>query len=252
LNSCKILGYAVTDLKQMKLRNYQEDLVLYVADIVVKDRPDIEADEDLLHDIAAYTLNRLPPRYIMSERGFTRLAADHWVDSENEDGLASLVEVLILVNKAIDIVKSRRKIEKPAKGAELPHDEEVPDIRKYWHNLPYLIGRVLDKKNRRPVLDACVRVTIDGRLAEPAERGWLNPYCTNAGTKGFYSFLPKPIRSRSKSKAFTLGLTIEHRDYQPMTVQRRVQTVGELTTYQFIRSDQILNLDNSYLVSLDA
>ena len=29
----------------MKLKNYQEDLVLYVADIVIKDRPDIEADK---------------------------------------------------------------------------------------------------------------------------------------------------------------------------------------------------------------
>jgi len=236
----------------MKLKNYQEDLVLYVADIVVKDRPDIEADEDLLHDVAAYTLNRLPPRYIMSERGFTRLAADHWVDSDNEDGLASLVEVLILVNKAIDIVKSRRKIEKPVIEAEHPPEEELPDVRKYWHNLPYLIGRVLDKNTKKPVLDARVRVTIDGRLARPAERGWLNPYRTNAGTKGFYSFLPKPIQSRSKSKTFTLGLSIEHRDYESMKVEHKIETAGELTTYQFIRSDQILNLDDSYLDPTDA
>jgi competence protein ComFB len=236
----------------MKLKNYQEDLVLYVADIVVKDRPDIGADEDLLHDVAAYTLNRLPPRYIMSERGFTRLAADHWVDSDNEDGLASLVEVLILVNKAIDIVKSRRRIEKPEIDAEHPPEEELPDVRKYWHNLPYLIGRVLDKNTKKPVLDAHVHVTIDGRLAKPAERGWLNPYRTNAGTKGFYSFLPKPIQSRSKSKTFTLGLSIEHRDYQTMKVEQEIETAGELATYQFIRSDQILNLGNSYLVPTDA
>ncbi|UCF98525.1 MAG: late competence development ComFB family protein [Spirochaetaceae bacterium] len=248
MNIGKILGYAIADWQSMKLKNYQEDLVLYVADIVMKDRPDIEADENLLHDVAAYTLNRLPPRYILSERGFTRLAADHWVDSDNEDGLASLVEVLILVNKAIDIVKSRRKIESSTWGAAQSPEEEIPDVRKFWHNLPYLIGRVLDKESRKPVLDACVRVTIDGRLAEPAERGWLNPYCTNAGTKGFYSFLPKPIRSRSKNRIFTLGLRIEHRDYEPVSLERKFDTVGELTTYQYIRSDQILNLSDTYLV----
>jgi len=233
---------------QMKLKNYQEDLVLYVADIVIKDRPDIQADEDLLHDVAAYTLNRLPPRYIMSERGFTRLAADHWVYSNSEDGLASLVEVLILVNKAIDIVKSRRKIEKPAKPAELSSEEELPDVRRYWHNLPYLIGRVLDRKTNKPVLDARVLINIDGRLADPAEKGWLNPYRTNAGTRGFYSFLPKPVRSRSKSKVFNLELSIEHRDYKPIKVEHKIETTGDLTTYQFIRSDQILNLEDSYLV----
>ena len=236
----------------MKLKNYQEDLVLHVADIVIKDRPDIEADDELLHDVAAYTLNRLPPRYIMSERGFTRLAADHLVDSDNEEGLASLVEVLILVNKAIDTVKSRRKVDKREKGGTPPPEEELPDVRKYWHNLPYLIGRVLDEKTKRPVLDAQVRVTIDGALAEPAERGWLNPYRTNAGTKGFYSFLPKPIRSRSKNKTCTLELAIEHRDYRPLKVAQKIETVGEMTTYQFIRSDQILNLEDSYLVPADA
>jgi len=236
----------------MKLKNYQEDLVLYVADIVIKDRPDVAADKDLLHDVAAYTLNRLPPRYIMSERGFTRLAADHLIDSDNEDGLAGLVEVLILVNKAIDTVKSRRKAEKPARDTERPSEEEVPDVRKYWHNLPYLIGRVLDKKTKKPVLDAHVHVTIDGQLAEPAERGWLNPYRTNAGTKGFYSFLPKPFRSRSKNKTCTLELSIEHQDYKPLIMEQKIETVGELTTYQFIRSDQILSLEDSYLVPAGA
>ena len=236
----------------MKLKNYLEDLVLHVADIVIKDRPDIEADDELLHDVAAYTLNRLPPRYIMSERGFTRLAADHLVDSDNEEGLASLVEVLILVNKAIDTVKSRRKVDKREKGGTPPPEEELPDVRKYWHNLPYLIGRVLDKKTRKPVLEASVRVMIDGRLAEPAERGWLNPYCTNAGTKGFYSFLPKPIRSRSKAKAFTLELAIDHREYRPLKVRHNIETVGELATYQFIRSDRILNLEDCYLIRSDA
>ena len=37
-----------------------------------------------------------------------------------------------------------------------------------------------------------------------------------------------------------------------MTVERRVETAGELTTYQFIGSDQILNLEDSYLVPVDA
>jgi len=233
----------------MKLKNYQEDLVLYVADIVIKDRPDIEAGENLLHDVAAYTLNRLPPRYILSERGFTRLAADHWVEADSEDGFASLVEVLILVNKAIDIIKSRRKPREAAAEVRSMGEEDLPDVRKHWHNLPYLIGRVLDKNTKRPVLDASVRVSIDGKLAEPAEQGWLNPYRTNAGTKGFYSFLPKPIRSRSKNKKFVLELTIEHPNYKAVKVEQTVDTAGELTTYQFIRSDQILNLGNTYLAA---
>ena len=233
----------------MKLKNYQEDLVLYVADMVITDRPDIEAGENLLHDVVAYTLNRLPPRYIMSERGFIRLAADHWVDADSEDGLVSLVGVLFLVHKAIDIVKSRRKTREPAVETRPMREEDLPDVRKYWHNLPYLIGRVVDKNTKKAVLDASVRVSINGNLAEPVERSWLNPCTTNAGTKGFYSFLPNPIRSRSKNKKFSLELTIEHRNYEPVNLEQTIDTSGELTTYQFIRSDQILNLGNTYLAA---
>jgi competence protein ComFB len=63
----------------MELKNYQEDLVLHIAEIVLEDRPDVKKGGGLLLDVAAYALNRLPPRYILSERGFTRLAADHYV-----------------------------------------------------------------------------------------------------------------------------------------------------------------------------
>jgi competence protein ComFB len=231
----------------MELKNYQEDLVLYVADIVIKDRPDVVPSERLIHDVAAYTLNRLPPRYIVSERGFTRLAADHWIDEDSNDGLASLVEVLILVNRAIDIVKSRRKTQRQPVEEVRENDNELPDVLRYWHNLPYLIGRVLDSNTRKPVVDACIYFSIDGKTAEPAEKGWLNPYRTNAGTKGFYSFLPKPMRSRLKSKQFSVKLLIEHKNFKPITLEKKIDTSGELTTYKFIRSDQILNLNNTYL-----
>ena len=45
---------------------------------------------------------------------------------------------------------------------------------------------------------------------------------------------------------------IEHRDYKPLKVEQKIETVGEMTTYQFIRSDQILNLEDSYLAPADA
>jgi hypothetical protein len=230
----------------MKLKNYQEDLVLYLSELVLKNRPDVKASESLMHDVAAYTLNRLPPRYIVSERGFTRLAADHWLDNGSKNGLASLVQVLILVNKAIDTIKNRRRTSLPGPPAHRAVEEAL-DIGCCWHNLPYLIGRILDKASREPVLDASVLVLINGREAEAADPGWLNPYLTNPGTRGFYSFLPKPIRLRAKNKRFTLKLVIEHPDYEPLTREQVIQSKGELITYSFIASDRILNLGNTLL-----
>ncbi len=230
----------------MKLKNYQEDLVLYLSDLVLKNRPDVKPSESLLHDVAAYTLNRLPARYIVSERGFTRLAADHWVENGNEKALASLVQVLILVNQAVDTIKGRRRETRP-RPETLRGEEELLDVRSCWHNLPYLIGRVLDKASKQPVLEASVRILINGKEAEPADPGWLNPYRTNAGTRGFFSFLPKPMRLRAKSRVFTLKLAIEHPDYEPLIREQTIRSKGELITYPFVTSDRILNLGNALL-----
>jgi hypothetical protein len=226
----------------MELKNYQEDLVLYVTELVLEDRRDIERSDRLLHDVAAYTLNRLPPRYIMSERGFTRLAADHWVEGRNGEGLVNLVEVLLLVNRAIDVVQHRRHSQAAA-GAEKRGEEQLPDLTLYWHNLPYLIGRVVDRQTGRPVLGATVTLSINHKLAGQAEAGWPNPYLTNAGTRGFFSFLPRADRAKSRTRRFTLQLTVEHPGYEPFSLERVLQTRGEYGPIQGILDDRILNLE---------
>jgi competence protein ComFB len=227
----------------MDLKNYQEDLVLHIARIVLEDRPDVQRSEGLLLDVAAYALNRLPPRYILSERGFTRLAADHYVEGDNGDGLAGMVEVLLLVNKAVDTITGRRK---PADGHPAGGEEEQ-SLLGYWHNLPYLIGRVAERGTA--VVGASVTLYVNGKPASPAaEAGWTNPYLTNAATRGFYSFLPKSCRSRARARHFRLRLTVEHPDYREAAVERELETEGEFSPLGRIDSDRILNLGTLELV----
>jgi hypothetical protein len=231
----------------MKLKNYQEDLVLYVTELVLQERPDIDKSESFLHDVAAYTLNRLPPRYIQSERGFTRLAADHWVDGSNGDGMTGLVEVLLLVHKAIETIQHRRRSAGGSGADALADEEEVLDALGYWHNLPYLIGRVVDRESGAPLEGVSITIQVDGRPAVPAEGSWQNPYRTSLATRGFYSFLPKPERSRSRSRSFDLRILFEHPDFEPEAVERTLQTDGEYTRPQVVLSDKILNLETTGL-----
>ena len=224
----------------MELRNYQEDLVLYITGLVLKDRPEVKQSERLVHDVAAYTLNRLRPRYIMSERGFTRLAAEHLGDTTDGEGLVNLVEVLLLVNRAIDVVRHRRRSEPQAGAQRREGAEELAAL--YWHNLPYLIGRVVDRSTGRPVLGAAVSLFVNGKQAEQAEPGWQNPYLTNEGTRGFFSFLPKAFRSGAGKRTFNLELAVEHPEYRKASVKRTLQTRGEFGPISGILSEKILNL----------
>jgi competence protein ComFB len=227
----------------MNLKNYQEDLVLHIARIVLEDRPDVQKSDGLLLDVAAYALNRLPPRYILSERGFTRLAADHYVEGDNGNGLAGMVEVLLLVNKAVDTIAGRRK---PAEGRPEP-GEEGENLLGYWHNLPYLIGRVAERGN--PVVGASVTLYVNGKPASPAaEAGWTNPYLTNAATRGFYSFLPKSCRSTARKRQFRLRLSVQHPDFREAGLERTLRTEGEFSPLDRIDSDHIVNLGTLELV----
>ncbi|NLZ90682.1 MAG: late competence development ComFB family protein [Clostridiales bacterium] len=53
----------------MKIRNYMEDVVVHLLYNLVKERADICKCEKCLSDIAAIALNRLPPHYVVSEKG---------------------------------------------------------------------------------------------------------------------------------------------------------------------------------------
>ena len=96
----------------MQLKNYQEDIVQHIIDIMLEDQPEIEADETFINDVAAYVLNRIPPKYIMSERGFTRLAALELIDDEDDNNLLNLVQLMMFVSKGMETVKDRRRPEK--------------------------------------------------------------------------------------------------------------------------------------------
>ena len=225
----------------MKLVNYQEDLVLHVAEIVLQDRPDVEYNQALLMDASAYTLNRLPPRYIVSERGFTRLMADHWFDEGNNDNIGDLVELLLLVNRAIDVVKARRR--PGSLSGESGTGMEADDhVEPHWHNIPYLIGRAIGGETGKSVSDIKITLFVDGEVINQAGGGWTNPCTTNDATRGFYSFLPAPIHSEERRKRFQLKILFEHSDYETCEIEQVVKTHGELAARLDFRNDGFINL----------
>jgi len=232
----------------MQVKNYQEELVLNTIDLVLQDREDVKPDELLVHDIAAYTLNRIPPKYIMSERGFTRLASEYWVDDGNDTGLTSLVELVLLINRAIDVVTSRRQSADPtvviqAQPAGMPDIQEI----EFWHNFPQIIGKVVDEKSKKPVYGMCVSLYIDGKKSDPAEPGWQNPYHTNFGTKGFYSFWPRPVTSPNESNNFSIKVTLEHPEYKDTICEKVIETRGDFQPHNFIKVETIFNLGTQYI-----
>ncbi|MFP4383026.1 MAG: late competence development ComFB family protein [Spirochaetia bacterium] len=234
----------------MKLKNYQEDVVLKAIEIALEDQKEYSEDEVFINDIAAYVLNRMPPKYIMSERGFTRLAEEHYIESDDDENLVNVIELMILINKGIELVKKRRKIAKSNAETDKEAKATIRDGEiEYIHNFPQIVGKVLDKKTKKPVLDATITLKINGKLSDPAEPGWINPYTTNAQTNGLFSFWPRAKKSSKSSETFHLKIEVEHNDFDTAVYEKEVNTKGTLHVKESIATDAVISVPTIYLIS---
>ncbi len=236
----------------MRLKNYQEDVVLRAVEIALEEQPEQLSDESFVNDVAAYVLNRIPPRYVMSERGFLRLALEHLDDDEHDRSLANVIELMLLVNRGIELVRSRRT--EPSISRDAARDEGLaaaPGVE-YLHNYPQIIGKIVDSETGEPVFGAKVTMHIDGDLVPPAANGWQNPCVTQEQTRGHFSFWPRSTRSVEQKLSAEVLFTVEHPDYAGFRSVARIETEGEFGPQQTIRGDKIVSLAPFALVSAAA
>jgi competence protein ComFB len=233
----------------MKLKNYQEDVVLKAIEIALEDQKEFLEDDTFINDIAAYVLNRMPPKYIMSERGFTRLAEEHYVEAEDDENLVNVIELMILINKGIELVKKRRKsATEYNKKSKDKLFAVMNDEREYIHNFPQIVGKVTDKKTKQPLFHATITLKINDKISEPAEPGWINPYTTNPQTNGLYSFWPRAQKSGNKQEKFTLKIIVEHKDYNTEVFEKKIETKGNLYIKESIATDAVISIPTIHMV----
>ena len=237
----------------MRLKNYQEDVVFRAIEIALEDQQDLLFDESFVNDVAAYVLNRVPPRYVMSERGFLRLALEHSDEGDQDRSLANVIELMMLVNRGVEIVGSRRSAESRERAAVAgpPDSQPGPGIERelfvepgleYVHNYPQIIGRLVDAGTGNPVVDATVTMFIDGDPVPPAANGWQNPYVTREQTNGHFSFWPRAAKSEEVELHGQMLFTVDHPAYEPFSHAEPVTTHGAFDAARTISGDRIVSL----------
>ena len=223
----------------MKLKNYQEDLVLQAIAIALEHRPELLEDEVAVNDIAAFVLNRLPPRYIMSERGFTRLVSEEEDPSDERRDVATMVQLLVLVNRGIEMVENRRKPSAENGRSHLdPAFQALPVL-----NFPQIVGKVIDAEDQRAVANATVTLSLDGEVAEPAEPGWPNPFATSLATRGYYSFWPRHRRGDESARNHECRIVIEHPDYESAERAIVVASEPDFAIQDTIDHDSVMRIE---------
>ena len=227
----------------MRLKNYNEDLVLETVKIVLRDRKDVTASRSFVLDVAAYALNRIPPKYITSERGFTRevVHADNG-NGQEEERLINVIELITLVNRAVDVVARRRREAVPARRRTTLTLKDADLHLTYFYNMPHIFGRVVDQSNGQPVIAARATLWVNEQVSVPAEPGWHNPITTNEQTKGYFSFWPQVEMGDSETTKVDLRVSFEHDRYRPFDVKKSLKVTGDFFVHDYIRGDKLLDL----------
>jgi competence protein ComFB len=230
----------------MRLKNYQEDLVLHAVDIALEDYPELKGDDVARTDIAAYVLNRLPPRYITSERGFTRLATEEMEPEQEQQNMARLINVLMLVNDGIELLNERRPPDSDphsGNGHERVDTDPAEELA-LVHNFPQIVGKVVDAETGDSITRATVTLLRDDEVAHSADAGWPNPFVTAERTFGYFSFWPAPIRDEREKLDHRVLVVVDHPDYEQVRLERDIKTTGDFGFHEEIDTDGIVRLDS--------
>lgn len=235
----------------MALRNYMEDVVIDVLNILLKDRSNVCKSKQCKLDIIAFALNRLPPKYIVSERGFTHA----YIEEINNVGLRG--DVISVVNLGIDIISKRKRRNYNHQNLNEDYNiiREVENLftkekNVYYYNFPHLVGQVFDKDTYEFLADVKVTLYLDDKIVESQDISWINPYITNTATQGFYSFWTKSIRIETKDpkpQKFTFKLLFTKKNYYSRTSEFYVVIEPEEVLYRFIRRNFTEKIDVTIL-----
>ncbi len=230
----------------MRLKNYNEDLVLETVKVVLKDRADVRPSRSFILDVAAYVLNRTPPKYITSERGFTHeVLQAAGGDGTEEQRLVNVIELITHINQAIEVVARRRRNGASVGQKRPPRSSASEDGARqllYYYNMPHIFGRIVDAQDGKPVISAQATLWINDQVSPPAESGWRNPYLTNEQTSGYFSFWPRVETGDSDSVRMQVTIGFEHERYEPLTFRKSLKVPGEFFLYDYIRGDKLLDV----------
>lgn len=160
----------------MPAKNLMQDIVINILDEVLKKEGNRGVSERHREDIIAYVLNRVPPRYVTSERGLLYGALDAKYKTQEQ------VDILMLIYEAINkILKNNRP----------DNDQEERTHLEKSSLLPHIIGQVLEESTLAIIPGVEVSLMFGKSRAGMVDADWENPYNTSPATKGRFHFWPK-------------------------------------------------------------
>ncbi len=192
----------------MGVKNIKEDIIYNIVNEVLKSDNDIKNLNLHKDDIVAYILNRIPPKYITSERGVLhgKLEARYIIQQKTD--------ILLLLYEAVEVFSKRR----PTEQGDEDNDVDMDKCR-----FPHIFGEILEETTFTIVPDVEVSLLYHGKSSEMINRGWKNPYITNKATMGFCHFWPIYDEKMGDARKIPFQLFFKHPQFEEKTLDLDVE-----------------------------
>ncbi len=187
----------------MKIHNILEDEVISRVKTIYSDEDIQKAEwfhcgcEQCKLDTVAYVLNRLTPRYVVSERGIAHAVSEH------ASQLDADVDFLI-----IEGIKKVSTVRRSFHGKEPLYENEIDEFVSAY-NFPIFHGTIYDGESFEPLKHGTIILKLDNDPVEMIDETWSNPYSLHVSTNGAYAFWVKPIIAENFDMQKTFNFQIE-------------------------------------------
>ena len=229
----------------MEIHNISEDIVFNSVQAifeVIKNESNPDGlclcDQCKL-DTACYTLNRVEPRYIVSNRGMSRIEQD-WAGRQQTEA-----DIATLVYRGLRLVNHNQR---PTASHSDSASGDTESGKPAYH-IPTIVGRLFDGVTFAPLTDVKVELRCKGELVLMRNTNWQNPFILIENTPGAYSFWPAsiPADTADKHHLFEFSLKIESSQYEPLTHFFKIPATSSIQAPHAYSVDRTFKLPDLYL-----
>ncbi len=227
----------------MKIHNQKEMQVIALVDEIFgeekekKERAFCICGQCRL-DVACYVLNRLEPRYVVSERGVAH------TENLYQDRVQETADIAALIHEGIDRVSRQKR-------PDFPHEEDALSTAEESaiYAFPIIKGRVFNGNTFEPVCNIDVFLKISGELIEMVDPNWQNPCHIYESGSGSFFFLPKPATAESYSPGmpFRFEILIDDSRFETLHHFFMITPMGNETADLAVDTSEGYSTDDLYL-----
>jgi len=230
----------------MEIHNVSEDVVfesVHKIFEVIKSEGNPEGlclCEQCKVDTICYTLNRIMPHYIVSNRGIARMEQD-WTGKQQAEA-----DIATLIYKGLRVVNHNQR-------PTAQHDDTISEdkvLTEPAFYIPTIIGRLFDGDTFAPLAGVTVELRSKGELVPMRNRNWQNPFTLVTNTPGAFTFWPAPVIAEGLDvhRTFEYSLKVESPQYETLTHFFKIPVISSMVTaFSSVSLDRTFKLPDLYV-----